>query len=78
MKVVIYGKSGCSFCEKSKMECFKNGVEFNYRQLDVDYTKSDLNEMIGQYSTYPQIFVNEDGFFRHVGGYQELSQMISE
>lgn len=77
MKVLIYGKPGCRFCEESKILCFENYIEFKYEQLGSDYKREKLEEMVPGFETFPQIFIMEDGFAEHVGGFEELKKRLS-
>lgn len=77
MKALIYGKPGCKFCEQAKILCFEKGIEFDYKQLDVEYVREDLNKIVPNFQTFPQVFINgDDGFFEHVGGYSELKKKM--
>jgi glutaredoxin 1 len=72
--ILIYGKEGCSFCVKAKALCESRGYLYEYRTLDVDYTREQLFETFPLAKTVPQIVVNG----LKVGGYNELLKYIEE
>ena len=77
MNVTIYGKPGCTNCDKSKLLCDMKGVSYNYKTIGQDITLEQLNEMIGcSVKTVPQIFITSDGFTEYVGGYEQLKSKI--
>lgn len=78
MKVLIYGTPQCIFCAKAKELCETYGAIVDYQTVGTDITKEELQEKIGRpIRTVPQIFINEDGFFRYIGGYNELVKRLS-
>lgn len=70
--ILIYGKDGCSYCEKTKQLCKERGYDFEYRTLNVDYTREQLLEMFPLAKTVPQIVINGN----KIGGYTELLTYI--
>lgn len=78
MNIIIYGRPGCSFCDKAKALCKERGVNFTYHIVGEDITVESLTEMAGQpVRTVPQIFkAGDDGFVEYIGGYQQLSDKI--
>lgn len=70
--ILIYGKDGCSYCEKAKQLCEERGYNFEYRTLNVDYTREQLLEMFPLAKTVPQIVINGN----KIGGYTELLTYI--
>lgn len=77
MKILIYGKPGCKFCEESKILCFEKQLQFEYKQLDIDYNRGQLQELAPGFETFPQIFIMNDGFAEHVGGFNELKEKLT-
>jgi glutaredoxin len=58
--VVIYGKSACTSCEAAKQVLKSRGIEFQYKQLDKDYTMEDLMDKLEElglmgFRTFPLI-----------------------
>ncbi len=60
MKVTIYSKEGCEYCDHAKSLCESEGLD--HEKIMVD--KEKLKELCGgAVTSYPQIFI--DG--RHIG-----------
>jgi glutaredoxin len=72
--ILIYGKTQCPFCEKAKALCETRELKYEYRTLDVDYTKEELLETFPGARTVPQIVVNG----QKVGGYEQFTQYLEE
>ena len=71
MKVRIYSKEGCQYCDHAVNLCESEGLE--YEKLMVD--KEELKKACGQgAATYPQISI--DG--RHIGDYFEFQEYIED
>ena len=68
MKAIIWSSPNCSYCTNAKSELVKRGIEYEERMIGVGWTKEQLQEIIPNVRTVPQIFI--DGI--HVGGYTEL------
>ena len=66
--IEIYGKPVCPYCDKAKQLCEREGSEFVYRQLDVDFTREELFEQFPGARTFPQIKVEGE----NIGGYDQL------
>jgi glutaredoxin len=74
MKVTIYGKTRCGFCEQAKSLCRMKGYEYEYLLLDADYTMEEFQEQFPDARTFPQICVGEHQ--SHVGGYAEFRDFV--
>ena len=72
MKVEIYSKINCVFCDKAKIKLQKHNPEIY--MLDKDYNKDDFFKKFPNARTFPQIIINKE----HVGGYAELKRWIIE
>lgn len=73
MQVIIYGKPSCPNCEKTKMLCQIQSLDFKYLTLDQDYSVEELNELAGgPVRALPQIFIKEADEIRYVGDYNSL------
>lgn len=75
MKVLIYGRDSCKFCNKAKKLAEYMASVANSFEYEVDYNNDNgwqavaLSEKLGfEVKSVPQIFV--DG--RHLGGYTEF------
>jgi glutaredoxin len=72
--ILIYGKPGCGYCEAAKSLCEQRGFIYEYRTLDVDYTREQLLETFPLAKTVPQIVVNG----LKVGGFTDFTKYIEE
>jgi glutaredoxin len=72
--ILIYGKPQCPYCEKAKNLCEQRGYQFEYKTLDIDYTKEELLENFPGARTVPQIVVNG----LKVGGFEGFTKYIEE
>lgn len=68
MKAIIWSTPTCSYCKSAKAELTKRGIEFEERIIGVEWTKEQLQEVVPNARTVPQIFIDEI----YVGGYTEL------
>lgn len=72
MSVKIFGKQGCSFCEKSKVLCDMYELEYEY--IDATYDEGALDFLIENgFKSVPQIYVDGE----HVGGYTDLYERLT-
>tara|TARA_R100000152_G_C6776121_1_gene205043 strand:- start:495 stop:722 length:228 start_codon:yes stop_codon:yes gene_type:complete len=72
MKVVIYGKEHCPFCERAKMVCEQRGFDYEYYQMGKDFQLDLMLTKFPHAKTFPQIIV--DG--THVGGYTDMMELL--
>lgn len=72
MKVIIYSKDNCGFCEEAKTVCNIKNIEFEEKKLGVDFTTEELLEKFPSARTFPQIIVDDN----HVGGYKEFKEIV--
>lgn len=72
MKIVIYSKPDCSWCDKAKALLKQYSFDYSEKTLNVDYTKDDLRELVGpdKRLTVPQIILDN----KLIGGYEDLLQ----
>ena len=68
--IKIYGKTQCPFCDKAKALAEREGYDYEYYQLDVDFTREELFEKFPNARTFPQITVDYDA--EYIGGYTEF------
>lgn len=79
MKALIYGRPGCTFCDKAKQLCQMQGIPFDYKIVGDDIQKEQLEEMVGtKVSSVPQIFLTYGGHSEYVGGYTQLDARLKE
>jgi glutaredoxin 1 len=72
--IQIYGKEGCSFCQRAKLLCESYNLDFEYLNMGEDYSREQLFENFPGAKTVPQIVVNG----LKIGGYNELVNYIEE
>ena len=77
MKIVIYSKNNCQFCNKAKHMIKSLGLEYEEKSLEKDFG-SDPSKLIAdigkQVRTMPQIKI--DG--KLVGGYNQLIEYFAD
>ena len=69
MKIKIYSKANCIYCEKAKLKLAKYNPEI--LMLDVDYTREDFFNIFPDAKTFPQIIIDD----KKIGGYMELNEV---
>jgi glutaredoxin 3 len=74
MKVVIWSKFQCTYCEQAKALLNAKGIEFEERRVGDGYTREQLLEAVPTARTVPQIFL--DG--KHIGGFNELKDILHD
>ena len=72
MKVEIYSKTNCVFCEKAKTLLQIHNP--NIHMLDQDYNREEFFNKFPHAKTFPQIIINK----QHIGGYKELKKWLEE
>ncbi len=72
MKIEMYSKGWCPFCQRAKALLEQLGME--YTEYNVESEAGRLDEMLARSDgrrTVPQIFLDDRG----IGGYTELHQL---
>ena len=72
MKVVIYSKPQCPYCDLAITLAEQKDLDLTYKMLDEDFSREELMETFPGARTFPQIIVNGD----KIGGYQEFKKLI--
>ena len=72
--IIIYGKTQCGYCDAAKNLCETHGYDYEYKQLDKDFTREVIMEEFPGARTFPQITVSGN----KIGGYDELLKYIEE
>ena len=76
MKIEIYSKDHCPFCDKAIHQAQQMVLESHHKyvvyKLGVDFELHDLLERVPTARTFPQIFIDD----KNIGGYTEFSQII--
>lgn len=72
---VIYGKQDCPQCDLAKNLCKQKDVDFEYKQLDTDYTLDELIELSPQpVRSVPVIFYDSE----YIGSTKNLIEKLKE
>ena len=74
MKVTIWSKYHCPYCDQAKALLKQQGVPFEEKKIGDGYTKEELLEEIPTARTVPQIIINGNV----IGGFIELRKYIDE
>lgn len=73
MEIIIYGKDGCTQCDKARMLCQIGSLAFDYRIVGADISVPALQAKVGQpVRSLPQIFIRRGEGDTYVGGYEAL------
>ena len=72
MKVEIYSKPQCPYCDMAKNLAEQKGYDLTYKMLDQDFNREQLMEVFTPARTFPQIIV--DG--NKIGGYTEFKAIV--
>jgi glutaredoxin 3 len=74
MKFIVWTKPNCPNCDQAKALLKNKGIEYEERNIGIDWTKEQLLEAVPTARTVPQIFMGEE----YVGGYTELKQKLTK
>ena len=72
--IIMYGKTQCGYCDAAKRLCESRGLDFEYKQLDKDFTREVMVEEVPTARTFPQIVVSGN----KIGGYDQLVKYIED
>jgi len=72
LKIVIYSKDNCPFCDKAIGLAKLKKTELTIKKLGVDFDMQNLLEKFPTARTFPQIVIDGE----NIGGYTEFSQII--
>ena len=72
MKFVIYGKPNCPYCDKAKALAEREGLDFEYKSLETDFTAEEMKELFPTARTFPQVIFDD----QKIGGYQEMETVV--
>ena len=71
MKVEIYSKDNCIFCDKAKILLQKYNPQI--LMLDKDFTREEFFKKFPNAKTFPQIIINNE----HIGTYNHLEKWLA-
>ena len=72
MKVEIYSKPQCPYCDMAKNLAEQKGYDLTYKMLDEDFDREVLMETFPGARTFPQIIVDGE----KIRGYQEFKKLV--
>lgn len=73
MKVIIWSKDQCAFCDQAKRLLESKNIDYEERNINRGpWTKEQLLEAVPQARSVPQIFVDDE----YVGGFNELREVL--
>jgi len=73
LKVEIYTKDFCIWCDRAKDLLNSHSIDFNEIDISDDDTRTKFYENIGNnVKTVPQIFIDGE----RIGGYQDLREWL--
>ena len=72
--IIIWGKPQCPHCEAAKRMLDAREIQYEYKQLGVDFEREQVLEEFPEARTFPQIVVNG----QKIGGYDKLGTYLEE
>lgn len=72
MKVVVWSKYHCPYCDQAKSLLTKRGIVFEERKIGDGWTKEELLEHIPLARTVPQIIIDD----QLIGGFTDLVKYL--
>lgn len=72
--IEVYGRDGCSYCEKAINILEQYKMDYNYYKLGRDITTSEFKEKFPEQKTVPCVVVHG----MKIGGYTELVGYLEE
>jgi glutaredoxin 3 len=73
MRAIVWSRNQCPYCDQAKNLLKLKNIEFEERNISLDYTKEQLLEAVPTARTVPQIFL--DGEL--IGGFTELKKHLN-
>ena len=75
MKVLIYTKDNCIWCDRAKILLDSKKISYNEIDLSDDSERLKFYEKIGDnVKTVPQVFIDD----KRIGGFQDLKVFFDE
>ena len=75
MKVLIYTKDNCIWCDRAKILLDSKKIYYNEIDLSDDSERLKFYEKIGDnVKTVPQVFIDD----KRIGGFQDLKVFLDE
>jgi len=75
LKVLIYTKDNCIWCDRAKVLLDSKKISYNEIDLSDDSERLKFYEKIGDnVKTVPQVFIDD----KRIGGFQDLKVFLDE
>jgi len=75
LKVLIYTKDNCIWCDRAKILLDSKKISYNEIDLSDDSERLKFYEKIGDnVKTVPQVFIDD----KRIGGFQDLKVFLNE
>ena len=75
MKVEIYTKDNCIWCDRAKGLLNAHSIDFNEVDLSNDNERQNFYKKLGaNVKTVPQVYIDN----KRIGGYQQLKEWLDE
>ena len=75
MKVIVYSKPNCQFCDKAKALLERLGYEYTEKVVTKDISLEEFFKELGKtVRTIPQIVIDD----KHIGGFNELTEYFAD
>ena len=72
MTAIVWSKNACPYCDQAKGLLKMQGIKFEERNINKDWTKDQLLEAVPMARTLPQIFLDD----KLIGGFTELQRHL--
>jgi len=72
MKVVIWSKYHCPYCDQAKLLLGQRNIKFEEKKIGDGYTKEELLEEVPTARSVPQIIIDD----KVIGGFTELKEFL--
>ena len=74
MKVEIYSKDACPYCDAAIFEAKARNADLTVMKLGQDFEREQLLEQFPNARTFPQIILNGN----KIGGYKEFMEVLKQ
>lgn len=71
IRFTIYSKPQCPNCSNAKLYCEAQGIDYEVKMLDVDFTREEILEKFPNVKSFPIVSL-KDTF---LGGYYEMMEI---
>ena len=71
-KAIVWSKNACPFCDQAKALLKMKGIDYEERNINKDWSKDQLLQVVPNARTLPQIFLEDN----YIGGFTELRKHL--